>query len=47
MFRILVILKGLSPMFSDMARFINQSLVSIFLENAGYTCRKDFSLKFS
>ena len=34
-------------MFWDMARFINQSLVSLFLENADYTCKKDFSLKFS
>ena len=34
-------------MFWDMARFINQSLVSLFREQADYTCRKDFSLEFS
>ena len=33
-------------MFWAMAGFINQSLVSLFLENADYTFGKDFSLKF-
>ena len=37
---------GLSPTFWDMARFINQSLVSFFQAQADYTCWKDSSLKF-
>ena len=46
LFRTLVILWGLSPSFWDMARFINQSLVSPFQARADYTCWKDVSLKF-
>ena len=33
-------------MFWAMPGFINQSLVSLFLENADYTFGKHFSLKF-
>ena len=44
--RILVIFWGLSATFWDMARFINQSLVSFFQAEADYTCWKDSSLGF-
>ena len=42
LFRILVILMGLSAMLWDMPRFINSSLVSLFKAQANYTCCKDY-----
>ena len=45
-FRILVILWGLSATFWYMTHFVNQSLVSLFKAHADYTCWKDSSLKF-
>ena len=52
LFRILVILWGLSAKFWDMARFINQSLVSLFQAQSYYTCWESISgetffIKFS
>ena len=46
LFRILVILWGLSATFWDMASLINQSLVSLFQTQADYTCWKESSFKF-
>ena len=46
LFRILVILWGLSATFWDMASLINQSLVSLFQAQADYTCWNDSSFKF-
>ena len=46
LFGILVILWGLSATFWHIARFINQSVVSLSQAPAGYTCWKDSSLKF-
>ena len=46
LFRKLVILRGLSTTFCEMAHIINQSLVSLFEVQADYTCWKDSSLKF-
>ena len=44
LFRILVILWGLSTTFWDMVRFINQSLFSLVQAQADYTYWKDSSL---
>ena len=46
LFRKLVILRGLSTTFCEMAHLIKQSLVSLFEVQADYTCWKDSSLKF-
>ena len=45
--RILVILRGLSAMFWDTGRFMNQLLVSPCEAKADYTCWKYSSLIFS
>ena len=47
LFRILVILWGLSGTFWDMPCFINQSLGFLFQGQADYTCWQDFPLNFS
>ena len=46
LFRIIVRLRGLTAIFWDMARFMNQSLVSLRQALADYICWKNTYLNF-